>query len=108
MSYWILLAMAILFEVAGTSSMKFSNGMTRLLPSILVFVFYVCSLTSLTIALKRIEISTAYAIWSGVGTAMITVVGAFCFNEPVMRLKLASVALIVLGVIGLNLSGSSR
>ena len=69
--HWFYLASAILFEVAGTTSMKLSYGFTRLLPSILLFVFYAISFVSLTFAVKKIDMSVSYAIWSGVGTALI-------------------------------------
>ena len=66
---WIFLSVAILFEVAGITSMKLSRGFAELLPSIGVFVFYICSAAAVILALRRIELSVAYAIWSGVGTA---------------------------------------
>jgi len=68
---WIFLSVAILFEVAGITSMKLSRGFAELLPSIGVFVFYICSAAAVILALRRLELSVAYAIWSGVGTAMI-------------------------------------
>ena len=66
---WIFLSVAILFEVAGITSMKLSRGFAELLPSIGVFVFYICSAAAVILALRRIELSVAYAVWSGVGTA---------------------------------------
>lgn len=98
---WLLLA--IILEVCGTTSMKLSEGFARLLPSILIFVFYGLSFASLTIALKSIDVSIAYAIWSGVGTALIAAIGILWFKEPSGVLKLASLALIIIGVVGLNL-----
>lgn len=98
--------LAISFEVAGTSSMKLSHGLSRLAPSICVFFFYALSLTSLTYALRRIDISVAYATWSGLGTVVITLIGCYYFNEPLFTTKALCVALIVLGVVGLNLSGA--
>jgi len=62
---WIFLFAAILFEVAGITSMKLSRGFAELLPSIGVFVFYICSAAAVIFALKRLELSVAYAIWSG-------------------------------------------
>ena len=69
---WLLLVSAIALEVAGTTSMKLSQGFTRLVPSVLLFVCYVASFVALTLALKKIEVSVAYAVWAGVGTAMET------------------------------------
>ncbi len=105
MQYWIYLAGAIMLEVAGTTSMKLSNGFSKIVPSLMIFVFYAASFTALTLALKKIDVSTAYAIWSGAGTAIITVIGIAYFREPATILKLLSIVLIILGVVGLNLSG---
>ncbi|MBM3465051.1 MAG: multidrug efflux SMR transporter [Armatimonadetes bacterium] len=108
MNGWLLLAFAIVFEVCGTSSMKLSQGFTRTLPSVAVFACYFLSLTSLTYALKHVQISVAYAIWSGVGTALITVIGALLFREPIVAMKAFSLALIIAGAIGLNFAGGSH
>ncbi len=102
-SYYLLL-LAIVFEVCGTTCMKLSLGFSRLLPSILIFVFYGISFFFFTLALKGIDVSIAYAIWAGLGTALITVVGIFWFREPVNFLKIISLFIVVVGVIGLNLS----
>ncbi len=106
MASWIYLVVAILFEVAGTTSMKFSEGFSRLTPTILIFVFYALSLSILTLALKHINISVAYAIWSGMGTALIAIIGFVLFREPITVLKLTSIGLVIAGVVGLNLSGN--
>jgi len=100
---WLLLAAAIALEVMGTTCMKLSQGFTRLVPSILVFVFYMCSLTSLTLALRKIDISIAYAIWAGVGTALIALIGIVWFQEAASVQKVLSIGLIIIGVVGLNL-----
>jgi small multidrug resistance pump len=103
--YWLYLILAILSEVAGTTNMKLSQGFTKTLPSILIFVFYGISFTFLTLALKKIDVSIAYAIWSGLGTALIVMVGILFFKEPVTIIKLVSIGLIVVGVVGLHISG---
>lgn len=100
---WFYLLMAILFEVCGTTAMKLSDGFERMWPSVAVFVFYGLSLTALTFAIKKIDISIAYAIWSGLGTALIAVIGIYWFREPVTAIKIGSIALIIAGVVGLNL-----
>ena len=105
---WIYLALAILLEVAGTTCMKLSDGFTKLVPSILLFVFYALSFGMLTLALKRIDVSVAYAVWSGVGTALIATIGVLWFKEPMTALKLISLALIIIGVVGLNFSGGAH
>lgn len=105
---WIFLVLAILLEVAGTTCMKLSDGFTKMVPSVLLFVFYTLSFGMLTLALKRIDVSVAYAVWSGVGTALIATIGVLWFKEPMTALKLISLALIIIGVIGLNLSGGAH
>ena len=108
MNSWLVLAAAILLEVSGTVSMKLSEGFTRLLPSILIFVFYSASFALLTLALKKIDVSVAYAIWAGVGTALIAVVGFLYFKEPLSVLKVFSIFLIIVGVIGLNIDSGGH
>ncbi len=100
---WLFLLGAILAEVAGTTSMKLSAGFSNLVPSILMLVFYVGSLGALTLAIRTIEVSVAYAIWSGLGTALIAVLGAVVFRESIDALKVGSLLLIIVGVVGLNL-----
>ena len=102
---WILLFAAILFEVAGITSMKLSRGFSEPLPSIAVPVFYVLSAAAVILALKRLDLSVTYAIWSGVGTALAAVIGIAYFREPLSLFKVASLALVVLGVVGLSLAG---
>jgi len=106
--HWIFLTAAILLEISGTTAMKLSNGFTKLVPSILMACFYLASLACLTFALKKIDVSIAYAIWSGLGTALIAAIGVFYFNEPSNTLKIVFIALIIIGVVGLNFSGSVK
>lgn len=101
----LYLISAIIFEVSGTVCMKLSQGFTKIVPSILMIVLYIISLGLLTLALKKIDISIAYAIWAGVGTALIAAIGILWFKEPINALKIISLAFIIIGVIGLNLSG---
>ena len=75
MHHWLILIGAILLEVAGTVSMKLSEGFTTPVPSIFLFLFYIASFIGLTFALKKIVVSVAYTIWAGVGTALIAIVG---------------------------------
>ena len=106
MQPWLLLVSAIALEVAGTTSMKLSQGFTRLLPSVLLFVCYVASFVALTLALKKIEVSVAYAVWAGVGTALVAAIGIVYFREELTALKLVSLLFIIVGVVGLNLSAA--
>mgnify|MGYP001557302622 CR=1 FL=1 len=82
--------------------MKLSEGFSRLLPSVLIFVFYGLSFYAFTIALKKIDLSLAYAVWAGSGTALIAVIGIFWFNDAVTPLKLLCLGLVIVGVTGLN------
>ena len=101
---WIFLGLAILLEVSGAVCLKLSEGFTRLGPSIAIFPLYATSFVFLTFAVKVIPISMAYAIWSGVGTAAITVIGFGLFREPMTATKLAFLSLIVVGVVGLHVA----
>lgn len=103
MSSWIWLLSAIVFEVAGTVSLKFSSGFTKLFPSLLAFCFYGICFYSLSLALKKLEVSVAYAIWAALGTALIACIGIVCFGETICTLKIVSLVLIIAGVVGLNL-----
>jgi small multidrug resistance pump len=105
---WLYLILAILFEVAGTTCMKLSAGFSKLIPSVLLFIFYAGSFVAVTIALKEIDVSVAYAVWSGLGTTMITLVGIFFFRESVTLLKIVSILLIIVGIVGLNLAGARQ
>jgi small multidrug resistance pump len=102
--HWIYLALAILMEVLGTTCMKLSEGFSKLVPSVMVFVLYGACFSLMILALKRIDLSVTYAIWSGLGTALIAVIGIVYFQESVSLLKVASIVFIVLGVAGLHLS----
>lgn len=105
---WLWLALAIVLEVAGTVCMKFANGFTRFVPSALVVLFYGTSIWAMTLSLRSLPVSIMYAIWAGVGTASIAVIGVIWFREPINTVKIISLLLIVLGVVGLNLSGGSE
>lgn len=104
---WTFLLLAIIFETVGTTAMKMSSGFTRLGPAIVMGICYILCFTLLTLALKQLDVSLAYAIWSGVGTALITIIGIWWFNESVSTLKVLSIVLIILGVIGLHISSSA-
>jgi small multidrug resistance pump len=101
---WLFLSTAILFEVAGITAMKLSRGFTKPVPSLAVLVLYVLSAGAVILALKRLDLSVTYAVWSGVGTALAALIGVVYFREPVTALKLASLALVVLGVAALSLA----
>ncbi|MBN3885159.1 MULTISPECIES: DMT family transporter [unclassified Nostoc] len=101
---WIYLILAIIFEVSGTTCMKLSQGFTKIVPSVLIFVFYGLCFTFLTFALKRLEVSLAYSVWAGLGTILIAIIGIIWFHESATLIKLLSIAFIIMGVIGINAS----
>lgn len=101
---WVYLLLAIVLEVSGTTCMKVSEGFTKLLPSLLIFIFYGSSLAFLTLTLKKIEVSIAYAVWSALGTALIATIGILWFKESINLLKVISLLAIIAGVVGLHLS----
>ncbi len=100
---WLVLSFGIVFEVLGTICMKYAEGFTKLIPSILVFVFYGLSLAVLVLVLKKMEVSIAYAIWAGAGTALIALIGIIWFHDSVSIAKVVSLCLIIIGIIGLEL-----
>jgi small multidrug resistance pump len=101
---WVWLFLAISLEVAATVFMKLSEGFSRVVPTAIMGVLYAVSFVPLAIALKKMDVGVAYAVWSAVGTAMVTLVGVFLFKESVSALKVVSIALIIAGVVSLNLS----
>ena len=102
----VLLSFAIVSEVAATVALRASDGFTRPGPIAIVIVGYGISFWLLALVLRDMSIDATYAVWSAVGTALIAAIGVFAFGEPATALKLASLGLIILGVVGLNLAGS--
>ena len=102
---WAALAAAIASEIVATLSLKPAGHGS--LPALgVVIVGYVASFALMLVVLRRIEVSVAYAIWAGVGTAVIALVGVAFLGEPANVVKGASIALVIAGVVGLNLSGA--
>ncbi len=99
--------MAIGFEIAGTTAMKLSDGLARPGATAMMFICYVLAFSALARALKSLEVGMAYAVWSAVGTAVIAAIGVVWFGESWSVLKGLSLGLIVLGVVGLNLSSGT-
>lgn len=100
---WLVLVASIVLEVLGTVSMKLSEGFSRPLYLALMAVFYALSIGGLALVLKRIDVSVAYAVWSGLGTAIIAMVGVSVFGEALTVVKVVAVVLIVVGVGMLNM-----
>ncbi len=104
---WILLTFAIVLEVAGTTNMKLSEGFSNLVPSVLVIFFYALSIIALTFAVNRLDVSVAYAVWSGMGTALVAMIGLWFFRESVTSVKVVALGLIIVGVVMLHLTSES-
>jgi small multidrug resistance pump len=98
----MLLAVAIAFEIGGTVCLRLSHGFANLVPTVLIFVFYALSFAINAMVVRTLDLSVTYAVWSGVGTAITAMIGFWYFKEPATALKLASIGLIVMGVIGLH------
>lgn len=99
---WVMLSVAIAFEVAGTTSMKLSHGFTNLGPSIMMFACYAAAFSCNTFVTKTLDLSITYAVWSGVGTVATAAIGFLWFREPATALKLVCIGFIVVGVFGLH------
>jgi small multidrug resistance pump len=104
----LYLALAIVFEVAWAISMKVSQGLTKPIPAAITLIAYILSLVFLSLATRRMEIGTAYAVWAGSGAAIIAVIGIVYFREPASALKIASLGLVIAGIIGLQLGSSGH
>jgi small multidrug resistance pump len=107
MSKWLLLSAAIVAEVAGTSFLKASEGFTRLGPSVIVVVGYAAAFYFLSLTLKVIPVGVAYAIWSGVGVALIAVIGWIFFGQRLDAPAILGMGMIIGGVVVLNVFSSS-
>ena len=101
---WIILVLAGLFEVGWAIGLKYTEGFTRLWPTVGTVAAMVVSLVLLGIAMKSLPVGTAYAIWVGVGAVGTVILGIVLFDEPVNALRLGSVVLIVAGLVGLKLA----
>jgi small multidrug resistance pump len=102
--YWLALGLAIVFEVAGTMSLKQAALYNSALYGMLTFGFYLLTFILLWFSIKKLDISLAYAIWAGAGTALITIGGIFLFQEELSPAKIIFTAMIIAGVVGLKLT----
>ncbi|KIQ02627.1 MULTISPECIES: quaternary ammonium compound efflux SMR transporter SugE [Pseudomonas] len=101
---WIILFFAGLFEVGWAVGLKYTDGFTRPLPTLLTVAAMVVSLGLLGLAMKELPLGTAYAIWTGVGAVGTVIAGIILFGESMALIRLASVALIICGLVGLKMS----
>jgi quaternary ammonium compound-resistance protein SugE len=100
---WVILFFAGLTEVGWAIGLKYTEGFTRLVPTVLTVTCMIVSIGLLGLALKTLPIGTAYAIWTGIGTIGTALLGMYLFGESASALRLACIALIVAGIVGLKL-----
>jgi len=105
---YLWLALAVAFEVGWAVAMKLSHGLTRPWPTVATIVMYLLSVVFLSLATKRLDVGVAYAIWGGCGISLIAIVGMTYFREPVTAMKIASIGLIVIGVISLQIASGGE
>jgi len=105
---WLLVAIAGLLETGFAVALKTSEGFSRLLPTVLFLAFAVGSFTLLSTGLRSLPVGPAYAVWTGIGAVGTAVYGMVFLDESVQTLKLVSIALVVAGVVGLQLSSSGH
>lgn len=103
---WVVLATGISLEVAASISLKLSEGMKRLGPTVFAVVLTLAGLALFIVAVDRFSLSYAYAVWAGLGTLVVATIGMTYFDEPSGALKVASLVVIALGLVGLNLAGA--
>ena len=101
---WLFMIGAIAFEVVGTISLKLSQGFTVYLYVGITIVGYITSFALLGMALKGLPVSVVYAIWSGAGTALVAMIGMVVMGEEANLMKIASIGLVILGVVGISLA----
>ena len=104
---WLVLAVAIACEVAGTIFMKLSESLTKWIWIPPMLVAYILALLGLALALRTIEVGIAYAVWAACGTALIALVGIVFFDESLSLIKIVAILLVIAGVVGLNLADSA-
>jgi len=100
---WIYLFVAGLFEVAWAIGLKYTEGFSRLVPSLWTVLSMLLSLGFLALALKTLPVGTAYAVWTGIGAIGTVLLGIYLFEEPATALRLSCIALILAGIVGLKL-----
>ncbi|NID14119.1 quaternary ammonium compound efflux SMR transporter SugE [Luteibacter yeojuensis] len=102
--YWTVLVLAGLFEIAWAVGLKYTEGFTRLVPSVLTAGAMVVSIVLLAIATKKLPLGTAYAVWTGIGAVGAVTLGIVLFGESAQPLRLLCVGLIVIGIVGLKIT----
>jgi quaternary ammonium compound-resistance protein SugE len=101
---WLILIVAGLFEIGWAVGLKYSEGLTRLWPSLLTAVALVASMTLLGVAMRSLPLGTSYTVWTGIGAVGTVVLGIVLFGEPATAPRLICIALILSGIVGLKLT----
>jgi quaternary ammonium compound-resistance protein SugE len=104
---WVVLVVAGVFEIGWAVGLKYSEGFTRLWPTVWTAAALVASLGLLALALRTLPLGTAYAVWTGIGSVGTAVLGIVLFREPATAMRLVCIALIVSGILGLKLAAPS-
>jgi small multidrug resistance pump len=105
MTGWVLLACAITAEVIGTTALRASNGLTRVVPIVIVTIAYGLSFALLALTLKHLSLGTTYAIWSGVGTVAIVFIGKLVYDEVISLVTAVGIAFVIVGVVLIHVGG---
>jgi len=103
---WLFLGIAIGAEIIAMTSLKYSEGFSKPGPTIVVVIGYVIAFFMLGQALKTIEVGVAYAIWAGLGTAIVAIIGITLLGEAVSAMKIVGIVMVIAGVVALNLGGN--
>ncbi|MCA0374566.1 MAG: quaternary ammonium compound efflux SMR transporter SugE [Gemmatimonadetes bacterium] len=103
---WVVLCIAGVFEIAWAVGLKYTEGFTRLWPSVGTLVALVISMALLGVAVRTLPLGTAYAVWTGIGSVGTAILGVVLFREPATAMRLACIALIVAGIVGLKLTAT--
>jgi small multidrug resistance pump len=105
---WVLLGIAIAAEIFGTLSLKASDGLSKLLPSLGVLLGYGAAFTLMAMSLKKLDVGITYAIWSGVGIIGAAIGGVVFFGQHLSRMSILGMAIIIAGVVIMNLGGATH
>lgn len=108
MNIWIMFGLAVVCELIGTTLLKLSDGFSKFFISFLTLVFYSGAITLLSQVTKYLDIGVVYAIWSGTGTAVMAIIGMALFGEELTFFKILFLGLIIMGMVGLQLSLGNR
>ena len=105
---WVILFVAGLFEIGWAVGLKYTDGFTRLWPTVATAVALLASMSLLGLELRTLPLGTAYAVWTGIGSVGTAVLGIILFREPATAMRLVCIGLIVIGIVGLKLAGDAR